>query len=85
MEFWSKLCLEHGISRDGILEDFATEGGDRKDVFFYQVGLATKLLETFDYMSSIHLPTCLYSVLLFDRLMTNTTFLVPFFSILSRE
>ena len=26
----------HGISPDGILEDFATHGGDRKDVFFYQ-------------------------------------------------
>ncbi|KAI9199519.1 Tubulin/FtsZ, GTPase domain-containing protein [Polychytrium aggregatum] len=36
MEFWSQLCAEHGISPDGILEDFATEGGDRKDVFFYQ-------------------------------------------------
>ncbi|GAQ89238.1 Gamma tubulin [Klebsormidium nitens] len=35
-EFWKKLCLEHGISKDGILEDFATQGGDRKDVFFYQ-------------------------------------------------
>jgi tubulin gamma len=34
--FWQQLCLEHGISRDGNLEDFATEGGDRKDVFFYQ-------------------------------------------------
>lgn len=28
--------MEHGISQDGNLEDFATEGGDRKDVFFYQ-------------------------------------------------
>ncbi|KAM7275532.1 hypothetical protein ACFE04_017398 [Oxalis oulophora] len=36
MEFWKQLCLEHGISKDGILEDFATHGGDRKDVFFYQ-------------------------------------------------
>ncbi|KAI9189046.1 gamma-tubulin [Blastocladiella emersonii ATCC 22665] len=35
-EFWKLLCAEHGISPDGILEDFATEGGDRKDVFFYQ-------------------------------------------------
>ncbi|KAH6562289.1 hypothetical protein BASA62_009277 [Batrachochytrium salamandrivorans] len=35
-EFWSMLCAEHGIRPDGILEDFATEGGDRKDVFFYQ-------------------------------------------------
>jgi tubulin gamma len=37
MEFWKQLCLEHGINPEGILEDFATQGGDRKDVFFYQV------------------------------------------------
>ncbi|XP_067928170.1 tubulin gamma-1 chain-like [Watersipora subatra] len=36
MEFWKQLCLEHGINPEGILEDFATEGIDRKDVFFYQ-------------------------------------------------
>ncbi len=36
-QFWQQLCLEHGISQDGTLEEFATEGGDRKDVFFYQV------------------------------------------------
>ncbi|EJD41483.1 tubulin gamma chain [Auricularia subglabra TFB-10046 SS5] len=35
--FWQRLCAEHGISKDGILEDWATEPGDRKDVFFYQV------------------------------------------------
>ena len=37
-QFWEQLCGEHGISRDGTLEEFATEGqaGDRKDVFFYQ-------------------------------------------------
>ncbi|KAG5930199.1 hypothetical protein E4U53_002287 [Claviceps sorghi] len=35
-QFWQQLCLEHGISQDGNLEDFATEGGDRKDVFYYQ-------------------------------------------------
>lgn len=38
MEFWKQLCAEHGISEDGILQDFATNGTDRKDVFFYQVG-----------------------------------------------
>ena len=32
-----QLCHEHGISKDGMLEDFATQNaGDRKDVFFYQ-------------------------------------------------
>ncbi|KAJ1974382.1 gamma-tubulin [Dimargaris verticillata] len=35
-QFWQRLCAEHGISADGTLEDFATHGGDRKDVFFYQ-------------------------------------------------
>ena len=35
-EFWKQLCMEHGISRDGILEEYATQGEDRKDVFFYQ-------------------------------------------------
>lgn len=35
-EFWKRLCAEHGISPDGIIEEFATDGSDRKDVFFYQ-------------------------------------------------
>ncbi|KAH9370360.1 hypothetical protein HPB48_006722 [Haemaphysalis longicornis] len=35
-EFWKKLCAEHGISPEGVLESFASEGIDRKDVFFYQ-------------------------------------------------
>jgi len=30
------LCREHGIAPDGILEPYATQGDDRKDVFFYQ-------------------------------------------------
>lgn len=25
-EFWKRLCAEHGINPEGILEDFATEG-----------------------------------------------------------
>lgn len=39
-EFWKQLCAEHGISPEGIVEEFATEGTDRKDVFFYQVPTA---------------------------------------------
>ncbi|KAG9509873.1 Tubulin gamma-1 chain, partial [Fragariocoptes setiger] len=35
-EFWKKLCAEHGINPEGIIEEFATETDDRKDVFFYQ-------------------------------------------------
>lgn len=34
--FWQRLCAEHGINKEGILEDWATDSGDRKDVFFYQ-------------------------------------------------
>lgn len=40
-EFWKQLCAEHGISPEGIVEEFATEGTDRKDVFFYQVSGAS--------------------------------------------
>ena len=50
MEFWKQLCAEHGISKDGTLEDFATEGGDRKDVFFYQV-ILTVLLQFNSYQT----------------------------------
>lgn len=37
-QFWEHLCREHGIAKDGTLEDYAAEGvaNDRKDVFFYQ-------------------------------------------------
>jgi tubulin gamma len=35
-EFWKKLCVEHGINEEGVLQDYATDGTDRKDVFFYQ-------------------------------------------------
>ena len=35
-EFWQQLCHEHGISQDGTLEEWASDGSDRKDVFFYQ-------------------------------------------------
>lgn len=34
--------MEHGISPNGVLEDFATDGSDRKDVFFYQVSSGVK-------------------------------------------
>lgn len=34
--FWQRICAEHGINQNGILEPWATDGGDRKDVFFYQ-------------------------------------------------
>ncbi|CAM9579290.1 unnamed protein product, partial [Discosporangium mesarthrocarpum] len=35
-EFWKQLCEEHGISADGTLQEYASQGDDRKDVFFYQ-------------------------------------------------
>lgn len=35
-EFWKQLCNEHAISPEGILQQHALQGNDRKDVFFYQ-------------------------------------------------
>ena len=35
-EFWKQLCSEHGISPEGIVDEKAINGDDRKDVFFYQ-------------------------------------------------
>ncbi len=40
-EFWKQISAEHGISPDGILEEYAMHGSDRKDVFFYQVRFHT--------------------------------------------
>ena len=36
MEFWKQIAEEHGIDADGIVKEFAVNGDDRKDVFFYQ-------------------------------------------------
>ena len=36
MEFWKQLCQEHGIGPEGIVQENAMNGDDRKDVFFYQ-------------------------------------------------
>jgi hypothetical protein len=36
-ELWTRLCGEHGISEDGTLHPYVTEGHDKKDVFFYKV------------------------------------------------
>lgn len=52
MEFWRQLCAEHGISPEGKLESFATEGSDRKDVFFYQVCLTLSKKEYVRRMNS---------------------------------
>ena len=35
-EFWKQLCSEHGINSEGIVDEKAINGDDRKDVFFYQ-------------------------------------------------
>lgn len=36
MEFWNKLCEEHAIDADGLVNEIALNGDDRKDVFFYE-------------------------------------------------
>lgn len=35
-EFWKQLCDEHGIDAEGIVNENAMNGDDRKDVFFYK-------------------------------------------------
>jgi hypothetical protein len=72
-EFWKRLCLEHGISPSGVLEDFATDGSDRKDVFFYQVSLVVFVwgMREFNDFSCC------------SRLMMTTTFHEQFSSIWS--
>jgi len=70
MEFWRQLCAEHGISPEGKLEPFATEGSDRKDVFFYQVCLIFTFDKKLILWNSI-------------RQMINITFHVQFYSILN--
>jgi len=35
-EFWKKLCQEHGINQEGVLQEHLNDANDRKDVFFYQ-------------------------------------------------
>ena len=35
-EFWKQITAEHGIRPNGVPEEFAEEGDDRKDVFFYE-------------------------------------------------
>ena len=68
--YWQRLCAEHGINKEGILEDWATEGGDRKDVFFYQaddehyiprailVDLEPRVCELVDALLRIDLNVC---------------------------
>ncbi|KAL0724566.1 hypothetical protein Bca4012_039165 [Brassica carinata] len=36
MEFWKQLCLEHGISKDGILEDLATQNGEYRNLYNHE-------------------------------------------------
>lgn len=36
MEFWNRLCREHGLDAEGVVQDFVKNEDDRKDVFFYQ-------------------------------------------------
>jgi len=35
-EFWKQITAEHGIQPNGVPEEFALDGDDRKDVFFYE-------------------------------------------------
>jgi hypothetical protein len=68
-QFWQQLCQEHGINQDGNLEDFANEGSDRKDVFFYQVMMDSLII-------------C-YGAHSIDRAMIHVTFREQYFLTLS--
>ena len=46
-EFWKMLCQEHGITPEGTMEPYAVQGGDRKDVFFYQVRVGPRCRSSF--------------------------------------
>lgn len=65
-QFWQQLCQEHGISQDGNLEDFATEGGDRKDVFFYQSDDTRYIPRAIliDLEPRVCIPACIYTIAL---------------------
>ena len=63
-EFWKQLCMEHGVSPDGILEEYATQGTDRKDVFFYQVR---------QHRRPAAQPAVVTDLLLFRRLTMSTS------------
>lgn len=65
-EFWKRLCAEHGISPEGILEEYATEGTDRKDVFFYQV--------RYENIQTVMLTLLLSKFLFFDHVLTLVMF-----------
>jgi tubulin gamma len=54
--------MEHGIRPDGILEDYAVDGTDRKDVFFYQVSWMELLLAGLDCLRDFE-PAVLFACL----------------------
>lgn len=65
MEFWKQLCLEHGISKDGILEDFATQVYYflfDPHISIFRVWLPRKLNNYRDLNYGISLFYCLVSV-----------------------
>ena len=46
LEFWKQLCQEHGISNDGILQDFATQVMlGRESGRFFSVSLSCTFAE----------------------------------------
>ena len=78
-EFWKRLCAEHVINPEGILEEYATEGTDRKDVFHHQVrymNTPTMVLASFLLSVSSYVKLMLHGIsyLCNCRQMMNTIF-----------
>ena len=73
MEFWKQLCAEHGISPEGVLEDYAADGTDRKDVFFYQVPYYFLICNLTTFKLLCHSLTMLYIISEFVIKFLNIT------------
>ena len=80
LNFGKKCVLSMAFLRRGTLEDYATEGSDRKDVFFYQVGSYIGTYFMFLTYYSIYVVNSFY-----HRLTMTTTFLDQFFLTWSLE
>ncbi len=76
MEFWKQLCLEHGISKEGILEDFATQVC--RVVYYIHVSLVClSVSSSLAVVNSITIAVCVTAMV---RIETYRQRLLPVFS-----
>ncbi len=84
-EFWKQLCLEHGISPDGILQDYATSGDDRKVCCLYLSFFVQQLLFYCLFPGSPLQHVLLFRMCSFTKLTMTTTSLGLYCWILNLE